>query len=49
MAVATKRIPATFRGWLHETGNEGLFKLVVGRASGVLVGALDPGATAFLD
>jgi pyruvate/2-oxoglutarate dehydrogenase complex dihydrolipoamide dehydrogenase (E3) component len=43
VAVATKRVPATFRGWLHDTGNEGLIKLVVDRASGVLIGATSAG------
>jgi pyruvate/2-oxoglutarate dehydrogenase complex dihydrolipoamide dehydrogenase (E3) component len=37
--IAVKQVPATFRGWLHRTGNGGLFKLVVDRTAGTLVGA----------
>lgn len=37
--IAVKQVPATFRGWLHRTGNDGLLKLVVDRGSGTLVGA----------
>jgi len=44
--VAVKQLPATFRGWLHGPGNAGVFKLVVDRDEGVLVGAtaVGPGA-----
>jgi len=37
--VVVKQVPATFRGWLHQTGNVGLIKLVADREHGVLVGA----------
>jgi pyruvate/2-oxoglutarate dehydrogenase complex dihydrolipoamide dehydrogenase (E3) component len=43
VGVAVKRLPATFRGWLHGPGNEGLIKLVVDRDSGTLVGATSVG------
>jgi pyruvate/2-oxoglutarate dehydrogenase complex dihydrolipoamide dehydrogenase (E3) component len=43
VAVAVKQVPATFRGWLHRTGNSGLIKLVVDRATGNLVGATAAG------
>jgi pyruvate/2-oxoglutarate dehydrogenase complex dihydrolipoamide dehydrogenase (E3) component len=39
VATAVKQVPATFRGWLHGPGNEGLMKLVVDRDAGTLVGA----------
>jgi pyruvate/2-oxoglutarate dehydrogenase complex dihydrolipoamide dehydrogenase (E3) component len=39
VAVATKRLPATFRGWLHATAEAGIVKLVVDRDGGRLVGA----------
>ncbi len=37
--VAVKHLPATFRGWLHGSGNDGLIKLIADRRAGVLVGA----------
>jgi pyruvate/2-oxoglutarate dehydrogenase complex dihydrolipoamide dehydrogenase (E3) component len=37
--VVVKQVPATFRGWLHAAGGEGLIKLVVDRGSGTLAGA----------
>ncbi|HSJ29223.1 MAG TPA: NAD(P)/FAD-dependent oxidoreductase, partial [Acidimicrobiia bacterium] len=37
--VSVKQVPATFRGWLHRTGNAGVIKLVVDRRSGTLLGA----------
>jgi pyruvate/2-oxoglutarate dehydrogenase complex dihydrolipoamide dehydrogenase (E3) component len=43
VAVTVKRVPSTFRGWLHGPGNEGLFKLVADRATGTLVGATSVG------
>lgn len=43
VAVVVKPVAATFRGWLHGTGNEGLIKLVADRATGVLVGATSVG------
>ena len=43
VGVALKRLPATFRGWLHGPGNDGLIKLVVDRESGTLVGATSVG------
>jgi pyruvate/2-oxoglutarate dehydrogenase complex dihydrolipoamide dehydrogenase (E3) component len=39
VSVVVKQLPATFRGWLHRTGNAGLLKLVVDTDGGVLVGA----------
>jgi pyruvate/2-oxoglutarate dehydrogenase complex dihydrolipoamide dehydrogenase (E3) component len=39
VAVSLKQVPATFRGWLHATGNEGIIKLVVDRDAGILAGA----------
>jgi pyruvate/2-oxoglutarate dehydrogenase complex dihydrolipoamide dehydrogenase (E3) component len=39
VVVTVKDVPATFRGWLHGPGNEGLVKLVLDRATGILVGA----------
>jgi pyruvate/2-oxoglutarate dehydrogenase complex dihydrolipoamide dehydrogenase (E3) component len=39
LAVATKPVPHTARGWLHKAGNEGLVKLVIDTDSDVLVGA----------
>lgn len=39
VAVVVKQLPATFRGWVHRTGNTGLLKLVVDTDRGVLVGA----------
>ncbi|NJD28841.1 MAG: NAD(P)/FAD-dependent oxidoreductase [Chloroflexi bacterium] len=43
VAVVVKPVAATFRGWLHGTGNEGLIKLVADRTDGVLVGATSVG------
>lgn len=43
VAVAVKQVPATFRGWLHGPGNEGVIKLVADRTTGVLVGATSAG------
>jgi pyruvate/2-oxoglutarate dehydrogenase complex dihydrolipoamide dehydrogenase (E3) component len=37
--VAVKNLGATFRGWLHRTGNTGVTKLVVDSGSGKLLGA----------
>jgi len=44
--VVVKEVPATFRGWLHGPGNAGVFKLVVDRNAGVLVGATAVGPEA---
>lgn len=41
--VVVKSLPATFRGWLHRTGNDGLVKLVADRDTGLLVGATTVG------
>ena len=41
--VTVKQVPATFRGWLHGPGNDGVIKLVVDRRAGVLVGATSVG------
>ena len=43
VAVATKLVPHTARGWLHAVGNEGLIKLVVDTDRGVLVRATSAG------
>lgn len=40
---AVKSVPATFKGWLHGPGNEGVIKLVADREAGVLVGATSVG------
>ncbi len=37
------QVPHTARGWLHKTGNEGIIKLVVDRATATLVGATAAG------
>jgi pyruvate/2-oxoglutarate dehydrogenase complex dihydrolipoamide dehydrogenase (E3) component len=37
------RIPATARGWIHKTGNDGFIKLVEDTDRGVLVGATSAG------
>jgi pyruvate/2-oxoglutarate dehydrogenase complex dihydrolipoamide dehydrogenase (E3) component len=44
--VVVKQVPATFRGWLHGPGNAGVFKLVVDRDEGVVVGATAVGPEA---
>ena len=36
--VVTKAMGATFRGWLHRTGNDGMVKLVASKAEDRLVG-----------
>jgi len=43
VASAVKSVPATFKGWLHGPGNEGVVKLVVDRDAGVLIGATSVG------
>jgi pyruvate/2-oxoglutarate dehydrogenase complex dihydrolipoamide dehydrogenase (E3) component len=43
VAVVVKSVPATFRGWLHGPGNDGVLKLIVDREAGVLVGATSDG------
>lgn len=39
VAVALKDVPSTFRGWLHDTDQPGLIKLVIDSESGTLLGA----------
>jgi pyruvate/2-oxoglutarate dehydrogenase complex dihydrolipoamide dehydrogenase (E3) component len=39
VAVAERQVPATLRGWVHRTGNDGVLKLVVDRTAATLVGA----------
>ena len=39
VAVGTAQVPSTARGWIHESGNDGVIKLVADRATGTLVGA----------
>jgi pyruvate/2-oxoglutarate dehydrogenase complex dihydrolipoamide dehydrogenase (E3) component len=41
--VVTKSVPATFRGWIHGPGAQGVIKLVVDRSGGVIVGAISVG------
>ncbi len=43
VAVTIKQVPATFRGWIHGPGNEGIIKLIADRADGILVGATSMG------
>lgn len=43
VAVGSAPLPASARGWLHKTGNDGFVKLVEDRATGVLVGATTVG------
>ena len=43
VVVTVKDVSATFRGWLHGPGNEGIIKLVADRAAGGLVGATSVG------
>ena len=43
IVVSVKAVGATFRGWLHGPGADGVLKLVVDRATGRLVGALSVG------
>jgi pyruvate/2-oxoglutarate dehydrogenase complex dihydrolipoamide dehydrogenase (E3) component len=38
-----KQVPATARGWIHGPGNDGLYKLVADRKTGLLVGATSAG------
>jgi pyruvate/2-oxoglutarate dehydrogenase complex dihydrolipoamide dehydrogenase (E3) component len=40
---AVKSVPATFKGWLHGPGNEGIIKLVVDREAGTLIGGTTVG------
>ncbi len=39
VVVAVKQVPATFRGWIHGPGADGILKFVIDRAAGILVGA----------
>ena len=43
VVVTTKSVPATFRGWLHGPGSDGVIKLVVDRDTGLLIGATSVG------
>ena len=43
VAVTVKSVGATFRGWLHGPGNDGVIKLIADRATGLLVGATSVG------
>ncbi len=43
VATVVKQMPATFRGWLHGPGNDGVIKLVVDRADSTIVGATTVG------
>jgi pyruvate/2-oxoglutarate dehydrogenase complex dihydrolipoamide dehydrogenase (E3) component len=38
VTVAHKNVPSTFRGWLHDTDQPGLIKLVIESGSGTLLG-----------
>ena len=44
--VTVKDVRATFRGWLHATGNSGLIKLVADRSEDRLLGGTDVGPSA---
>lgn len=46
VGIALKQVPATFRGWIHTVGNEGIIKLIVDRKRGVLIGATVVGPNA---
>ena len=39
VAIGTKKVPSTSRGWLHKVGNEGFIKLVADTDRDVLIGA----------
>jgi len=43
VSTIVKQVPATFRGWIHGPGNDGVIKLVAERSSGVLIGATTMG------
>ncbi len=43
VAVSVKQVPATFRGWIHGPGAEGIIKLIADRSDGTLVGATSMG------
>ncbi len=43
VTVSIKQVGATFRGWIHGTGNDGFIKLVVDAQKGVIVGATSVG------
>lgn len=43
--VAVKDLQATFRGWVHGPGADGIIKLVADRERGILVGATSVGPT----
>jgi pyruvate/2-oxoglutarate dehydrogenase complex dihydrolipoamide dehydrogenase (E3) component len=43
VVAAVKQVPASFRGWLHASGNAGVLKLVADRDRGVVVGATAAG------
>jgi pyruvate/2-oxoglutarate dehydrogenase complex dihydrolipoamide dehydrogenase (E3) component len=46
VGVITKQVPATFKGWIYGTGNEGFIKLIVDRERDVLIGATCAGPRA---
>ncbi len=39
VVVAVKQLPATFRGWLHGSDNDGFVKLIADQRTGILLGA----------
>jgi pyruvate/2-oxoglutarate dehydrogenase complex dihydrolipoamide dehydrogenase (E3) component len=43
VAATVKRVPATFKGWLHGPAGEGVIKLVVDRGTNELVGGTSVG------
>lgn len=46
IAIASKNMASTFRGWLHDTGQRGIIKLVVDADAGVLLGGTVAGPNA---
>ena len=43
VAVTLKHVAATSRGWIHGPGNDGFYKLIADRKTGLLVGATSAG------
>ncbi|MDP3972260.1 MAG: NAD(P)/FAD-dependent oxidoreductase [Candidatus Nanopelagicales bacterium] len=45
VATGSTLVPHTARGWIHQTGNEGVIKVVADRDTGTLIGATSVGPT----